>query len=762
MASKISFLDVEDLNDIKSYAQNRKIELVNNDIAEIDYYKEVISSIGDKPKNKRKLEGWNYWNQHYSKMDFNSLLSSPYFGSVKVTGNERVYIGKQGYYDISSHKLYVHDWRSNFGALFYSSKKHSFIEKRHVVIEEVREYVDKYIYFDKSDNLSYKEFLNKKLDTKKTQYLEDVIQTIDEIQNDILRDTSHKIQVIEGGPGTGKTTMGLHILSYLSYSFIKSHSKFPKICVVLQNDWFKKYIYKALKTLDLSGKNYHNTTLLSLKEFSYNNVFDYDYIYIDEAQDISDQDIIDFLLMVNKTVLNVIITVDPNQRIKDSEVFDIDSLLDSVHITYKKHKIERNYRNPEKIGRIANSLIKKSQEYLISKDASIFFSFFDRGLMDLDKLKDYIFSSNGQVAIIYHDSIPIESIKPIIDEAEIEYHIFETDMDLGNEKSVLINISNSKGLEFEKVVLFFNVEDFSIALERNMFVALTRTLGDIFIISNDLIHNLTGYEDIHPFNSDLQYSYELFKRDIKSYSLRVASKLSSRGFEKSVVDYVKSKSDVLKLRYLLFLHSESKAFSFASFKKQLSQIILLTDSEMIKLFHEADLVDYNELLMSYDLSKHDNMLNHIEAKIRQVLPSLSPVNAVKLFQYFDSYNLIKEIHNLNIKNLNYNKDLKQNILSSSKEYSNDYIDKCLDLGIFETYDVFLWGINNNPILSGYYFDNVFKSIIKDVERGNGKVIRYLISQEKTSLLYRYFLVRLRFNEIMKMRRQVKKIKSKWR
>ena len=158
MSSKISFLDVKDLKKIKEATESHELKLVEDDEIEKNYYDETAKSIKKMSEFRHAGKGWNYFSKNYAKINFYDLLKNPYFGSIKIKNEDRAYIGKQSYFDININKTYIHDWRSTFGDIYYGFKKHTFIEQRNVEIDDVREYVHKYIYFDKSKNLTYFEF----------------------------------------------------------------------------------------------------------------------------------------------------------------------------------------------------------------------------------------------------------------------------------------------------------------------------------------------------------------------------------------------------------------------------------------------------------------------------------------------------------------------------------------------------------------------------------------------------------------------------
>ncbi|MGG6498329.1 UNVERIFIED_CONTAM: AAA family ATPase, partial [Bacteroidetes bacterium 56_B9] len=52
----------------------------------------------------------------------------------------------------------------------------------------------------------------------RTGHMASIVETIQREQDEIIRDNTRGVMVVEGGPGTGKTAVALHRVAYLLYT----------------------------------------------------------------------------------------------------------------------------------------------------------------------------------------------------------------------------------------------------------------------------------------------------------------------------------------------------------------------------------------------------------------------------------------------------------------------------------------------------------------------------------------------------------------
>ena len=81
--------------------------------------------------------------------------------------------------------------------------------------------------------------------------LKNIVKTIRAEQNKIIRQDLNKVLVVQGAAGSGKSTVGLHRISYILYNY--KGIKPDKILVVVPNRIFLDYISEILPKIDIKG-----------------------------------------------------------------------------------------------------------------------------------------------------------------------------------------------------------------------------------------------------------------------------------------------------------------------------------------------------------------------------------------------------------------------------------------------------------------------------------------------------------------------------
>ncbi len=194
-------------------------------------------------------------------------LDSPYFGKIVFTPYDSVtkkplilYIGKFALMDEETHIPIITDWRAPIANLYYENsgpaKNISFVapigkragdlnQKRQFQISRAR---IKAIYDAKSGNAAADEFLLAQLNERLGQKLQDIVSTIQAQQNEIIREEINKPVLIQGVAGSGKTTILLHRLAYLFYTY-KEQIKSENSLIIAPNQMFIDYVSDVLPNL---------------------------------------------------------------------------------------------------------------------------------------------------------------------------------------------------------------------------------------------------------------------------------------------------------------------------------------------------------------------------------------------------------------------------------------------------------------------------------------------------------------------------------
>lgn len=189
----------------------------------------------------------------------------PYFGRIDFVDSELkmkecYYIGKTVIAKDQS-KPEVIDWRAPIASVYYekslgkctySVKGEGAFEidlsrKRTYEIDEdkLKDYYD-------SDVVANDELLTKYLARNKRAVLSEIIATIQQEQNEIIRKKPQHNVIVQGGAGSGKTTVAMHRISYILYNY-ELEFKPKDFYIIGSNRILLNYITGILPDLDVYG-----------------------------------------------------------------------------------------------------------------------------------------------------------------------------------------------------------------------------------------------------------------------------------------------------------------------------------------------------------------------------------------------------------------------------------------------------------------------------------------------------------------------------
>lgn len=192
----------------------------------------------------------------------------PYFGRLDFQAEDTdravpIYIGKAGVADPDGGEPLIIDWRAPIASMFYSftgqGDRASYVSpdgevsgtvylKRNIAIrnQRLQRVVDSYVRG--GDNAGIvDEFLLYRLSERKDHRLRDIVSTIQQEQDQIIRAERNKALIIQGVPGSGKTTVALHRLAYLLYHY--QNMRAERIMIFAPNRMFLDYISDVLPEL---------------------------------------------------------------------------------------------------------------------------------------------------------------------------------------------------------------------------------------------------------------------------------------------------------------------------------------------------------------------------------------------------------------------------------------------------------------------------------------------------------------------------------
>ena len=187
------------------------------------------------------------------------LADNPYFARLDIEEDgdtEKIYIGRRSLIDEANSDILVCDWRSDIASLFYDTglgKKFydcpaGRVEcdlklKRQFVIRdgELR-------YMFDSDIAVEDDVLLHELGKESNLKMKTVINTIQSEQNEIIRNTTSDVCLVQGVAGSGKTSIALHRLAYLLYKYRDTLAA-GNIIIFSPNRVFDSYIADVLPEL---------------------------------------------------------------------------------------------------------------------------------------------------------------------------------------------------------------------------------------------------------------------------------------------------------------------------------------------------------------------------------------------------------------------------------------------------------------------------------------------------------------------------------
>ena len=187
----------------------------------------------------------------------------PYFGRIDFIDSENdkkatYYIGKSVIYEDPADPVVI-DWRApissvyyeqNLGKCRYKVPREGAFEidlkrKRTYEIDDegVKDFYD-------SEVVANDELLTKYLSKSKRNVLSEIIATIQQEQNEVIRINPHHNVLIQGSAGSGKTTVAMHRISYILYNYEREFSA-KDFYIIGSNKLLLNYITGVLPDLDV-------------------------------------------------------------------------------------------------------------------------------------------------------------------------------------------------------------------------------------------------------------------------------------------------------------------------------------------------------------------------------------------------------------------------------------------------------------------------------------------------------------------------------
>jgi DNA helicase-2/ATP-dependent DNA helicase PcrA len=204
------------------------------------------------------------------------IALSPYFGRLDfleqgAMSPSRLYIGTFSVIDDETNNILVYDWRAPIATMFYdydlgSASYTSPIGVKEGVISLKRQYIIQdglLMNMFETDVHIRDELLLNLLSRGTDEKLRNIAATIQREQNQIIRNEKHRVLVVQGVAGSGKTTAALHRIAYLLYKY-RNLISVEQLVLFSPNPIFMDYITNVLP--DLGEHNVRQMTFIQYKQ----------------------------------------------------------------------------------------------------------------------------------------------------------------------------------------------------------------------------------------------------------------------------------------------------------------------------------------------------------------------------------------------------------------------------------------------------------------------------------------------------------------
>lgn len=199
-----------------------------------------------------------------------SIQNKPYFARIDFKTNiteDKIYIGITNVQEDLNY--YVYDWRSPICSMFYdygvgqaNYKSPDGIIEGEITLKRQYQISDGKLdnVFDTTINID-DEVLQSVLKENSSEHMKNIVNTIQQEQNVVIRDDKTNNLIVQGIAGSGKTSVALHRIAYLLYKLEYLNSN--NVLIFSPNNIFKEYIGNVLPEL---GED--NTLITTFHEFA--------------------------------------------------------------------------------------------------------------------------------------------------------------------------------------------------------------------------------------------------------------------------------------------------------------------------------------------------------------------------------------------------------------------------------------------------------------------------------------------------------------
>ena len=536
--SNIINIEIEDIKEFKKLSWKESSSYDNAEKATISEISSTMENITDK-----KID-------YYKRLK--SIEKKPYFASIVFKDEEdnsiyNIYMSLTYLKDKNENNI-LYDWRAPICSLFYDYEvgpasynapggliKGELKRKRQYKIDN-----NKLLgVFDNSLNID-DEFLQSVLAEESSDHMKNVVNTIQQEQNQVIRNLDDNNLIVNGIAGSGKTTVALHRIAFLLYRLKNITSN--NILIFSPNNIFTDYIEDVLPSL--GEKNTKQTTFddyLSYQLEEFNEIESYtDFVsryYKREEENIelvkykqSDEIINDLNKFLEDYVSNAkfekSITEGIKNKVSQEELnnylnnrydkFPLYNRIDSI----SEKLSETFYKGSHKKMDTFTKLLKKSSNF-IKPISEIFTMFFTSNFSKINN--NQILNKNK---ISYDDALIYSYIKGYLEGFPYEQNIHQVVIDEAQDYNYLQYIIISK---------IFKKADFTILGDLNQNINPYYKYKDLTKIGN-LLSGTTKYIEL---NKTYRSSPEII-----DYTNKILNLTHVSAIRKSISKPVKVKKEI--------------------------------------------------------------------------------------------------------------------------------------------------------------------------------------------------------------------------
>jgi DNA helicase IV len=173
------------------------------------------------------------------------------FGRLTLDATPRpLYVGRRWVHD-EGHEVLVANWQAPAARPFYTATPvapHGVVQRRRfrTAGRRIVDISDESLDGTAVEGASVSDFLLEELERRREGRMRDIVATIQSDQYRLITAEPDQALVVQGGPGTGKTAVGLHRASWLLYTH---REQLRRVLVVGPNPTFMDYVSHVLPAL---------------------------------------------------------------------------------------------------------------------------------------------------------------------------------------------------------------------------------------------------------------------------------------------------------------------------------------------------------------------------------------------------------------------------------------------------------------------------------------------------------------------------------